>query len=385
MSDPISWKPAFDFADAGFRADPYPVYRHLRDAAPVAYHEPLDAWLVSRHEDVHRTLRDERRFSNGSGSRADPVVAVVGAGDLLNLDPPRHDVLRRLVRAPFAPRAVAELEHALRAQVERLVAPLANAGAGDLAADVAWPLSVWTILRLLGSPEADVPRVTALVRALDQPGGVAVDELQRLRRYVEEALETTDEGLVADVVAASAAGELRREEGAGLVMGLLLAGTATVACLIANGALVLLRHPEQRRRLRDGSVTAATAVEELLRFESPVQVLPRRTTVPVTLGGSTIPADATVLLLLGSANRDERRFERADALDLGRRAPGTVALGGGIHFCLGAALARLEGRIAFERLFRHLGPLELAGEPERLPSADVRGLLRLPVRMTGSG
>lgn len=380
MSDSISWKPAFDFADAGFLADPYPVYRHLRDAAPVAYHEPLNAWLVSRHEDVQRALRDGGRFSNVP--RSDPVVDVVGAGDLLNLDPPRHDVLRRLVRTPFAPRAVAELEHAMRAQVERLVAPLADGGAGDLAVDVAWPLPVWTILRLLGLPEADVPRVTALVRALDQPGGVALDELQRLRRYVEEALETTYDGLVADVVAASAAGELTREEGAGLVMGLLLAGTATVACLIANGALVLLHHPEQRRRLRDGSVTAAMAVEELLRFESPVQVLPRRTTVPVTLGGSTTPADATVLLLLGSANRDERRFDRADELDLGRRAPGTVALGGGIHFCLGAALARLEGRIAFEQIFRHLGPLELAGEPERLPSADVRGLLRLPVRMT---
>lgn len=381
MGDPITGGARLDPADAGFQADPYPVYRSLRAEAPAVYHERLDAWLLSRHADVHGALRDHRRFSNVPSAGDDPVLELIGPGDLLNLDPPRHDVLRRLVRAPFAPRAVAELEPALRAEVARLVASLAERGSGDLAAEVAWPLPVWTTLRLLGLPEADVPRVTAWVRALDQPGGVAVELLASMRRYVDDALAQPGGGLVGEVAAARARRELTDAEGAGLVMGLLLAGTATVACLISNGALVLLRHPEQLQRLREGAVTAASAVEELLRFESPVQLLPRRATVPVAVGDTVIPAGAMVLLALGSANRDERRFERPDELRLGRREPGVVAMGGGIHFCVGAALARLEARVVFERLFTGRERLEPAGVPERLPSGELRGLLRLPVRV----
>ena len=370
----------FDAGDPALQEDPYPAFARLRDEAPLHHDADGGVWLLSRYADVAAVLRDAEAFSNGTGAGSDPALDLIGRGDLLNLDPPRHDELRRIVRGAFAPAAVAALEPAVRATVRALVEPLAERGRGDLAAELAWPLPVATILSVLGLPAADAPHVTALVRRLDGPDGqAALGTLAELRAYVDDAAARPRDGVIGQIARARADGRLDAAEVGGLVTGLVLAGTATVACLVSNGLLVLQRHPGQLALLREAATVPAPAIEELLRFESPVQTLPRRTTRAVGLHGREVPEGETLLLLLGSANRDPRRFERPDELDLRRPHVRHAALGGGIHFCIGAALARLEARIALEELLARVRGYEPDGAPVRIPSGDVRGLLSLPV------
>ena len=372
--------PVFDPGDPAIQADPYPTYARLREEAPLHHDANADVWLVSRHADVAAVLRDAQSFSNAPGPGSDPALELIGPGDLLNLDPPRHGEVRRIVREAFTPAAVAALEPTVRATVRELLAPLVERGHGDLAAELAWPLPVATILLVLGLPAGDAPDVTTLVRRLDGlDGQPALAVLEELRAYVDEAVRRPVDGLLGAIARARADRRLAPEETGGLVTGLLLAGKATVACLISNGLLVLREHPRQLASLRETGTVPPAAIEELLRFESPVQTLPRLATRAARMHGRDVPEGATVVLLLGSANRDHRRFERPDELDLRRPHVRHAALGGGIHFCIGAALARLEARIAFAELLARVRDYAPAGAPVRIPSGAVRGLLSLPV------
>ncbi len=363
--------------------DPFPAYRALRDRRPVFHHPELGFWAISRCEDVERVAGDVERFSNCPPGPLDPVAALIGQGDPLNADPPRHGELRRVLRPHFTPKAVAELEPLVRAEALALLAPLRERGGGDLAADFAWPLPVAVILRVLGLPRADTPDVTRRLRSLDAPDdeAAAVEAMRWLRDYLLDAVaQPRDDGaLLATIMAARADGRLGEDEIAGICLAVVLAATGTTSSLLSNALLVLDRHPDQQALLRAGNVDLAAAVEELMRFESPVQTLPRHATTAVAMYGEMIPAGARVLLLLGSANRDERRFPEPDRLDLGRAPRRHFAFGGGIHFCIGAPLARLQARVGLTALFETAGAYAGSGPPRRIPSPDVRGLLNLPV------
>jgi cytochrome P450 len=376
----------YDPSDPALREDPYPTYRRLRDEAPVFAAVDGGFHALSRYDDVVAVLADWQRFSSRPASESDTLLQLIGPGDLLNLDPPRHDELRRLIRGAFAVSAVARREARLRATAGAILDELCGRGGGDLAAELAWPVPVLAMLDVLGLPDADAPMVVGWVRRLDLPQRDEVlSTIRDMRAYLVAAVEDRgtqpSRGLLRDIAELRASGELREDEVAGLCLGLMLAGTATVASLIGNALLVLQGHPGERALLSAPDADVARAVEEILRFESPVQVLPRTARHAVVLHGERIAAGSTVLLLLGSANRDERRFERPDTLDLRRKARRSVAMGSGIHFCIGASLARLEARVVLQELFARVTGYEPAGAPVRIASADVRGLLHLPVTL----
>ncbi len=374
-----------------FREDPYPLYRYLLAAAPVQRNDLLEAWTVARYSDVLTVLTDAR-FSADRTSLAPDGYDV--AKSMLVSDPPDHTRLRNLVQKAFTPRMVEQLRSRIGAIVDDLLeTALRRGGDFDLIEDLAYPLPVIVIAELLGVPPEDHATFrewsATLAASLDP---LVSSELMDRAWSSRNALHDYLRGIIAkrrrephsDLISALVAVEERGDtllEPELVVMCtlLLIAGHETTVNLIGNGTLALLRHPDQLQRLREDPSLIVTAVEELLRFDPPVQMTGRILLADAELAGQTIPKGDFVLPLLGAANHDPAQFSEPDKLDLSRNPNPHVAFGRGIHFCLGAPLARVEAQIAIGKLVQRCPTLRLNGDPVRRDQITLRGLKSLPV------
>ena len=375
--------------------DPYPVYRRLRDEDPVHHDDEHDLWALSRFDDVQAAAKDWETFSTSQGGRGndldDTYQLFLPAGDLAGVDPPIHTRLRGALRLAFSPSALrVRFEPIVRRKVIELIEAFEGAGHADFARDLARPLPGTTMFSWFGFPEADHPQLLAWFGELLErdPGETAlparaVAGRDRMREYMvaaaAERRAAPREDLMSFLVAAQERGELSADELLGASMLLFVAGITTTSGLISNSLLHLDRFPDQRDRLRDDPAVIPAAIEELLRFDAPIQVLGRTATRPVELHGRTIPGGARVGLIWASANRDERRWDDPDVLDIGREPQRHVSFGDGIHHCLGAPLARLEARIVFEELFRRIPEYAVTGPIVRIKTPTDRALESLPV------
>jgi hypothetical protein len=389
--------------------DPYPLYRRLRAEDPV-HRSELGFWVLTRHADVlallrdPRTSRDPRRSERVEALRSSVEVSRLldeeeAAPSMLFVDPPDHTRLRTLVNKAFTPAAVERLRPRVEEIVDGLLDRVAGRGAMDVVEDLAYPLPVTVICELFGVPEADWDRFRnwsrAFVHLLDPL--VASDALERalqarlaLRGYLRELIaqrraHPADDLLSALIAAEDQGQALSEAELVSMCVLLLVAGHETTVNLIANGTLALLRHPPARARLEADPSLAGGAVEELLRYDSPVQFTSRHALADFEVGGRAVRTGETVVAVLGAANRDPAVFPDPDELDLTRKPNRHVAFGGGIHFCLGATLARIEAGIAIPALLGRLAGLELAGAPVRRDTVTLRGLSSLPVRFQAKG
>ncbi|HZV53169.1 MAG TPA: cytochrome P450 [Candidatus Dormibacteraeota bacterium] len=376
--------------------DPYPFYEQLRRSGPVVWAPSLERWLVTGHPEVVEVLRDERFSADRRKWRGfEPVVEPgrEGARSMLVVDPPDHTRLRTLVQKAFTPRVVERLRPRIEALVKEALDEAEARGSMDLVADLAYPLPVTVIAELLGVPVEDRSAFRrwsdALVGALDPVALTdrrsavlaARDALHAyLERVVAERRAAPRDDLISRLVEAEEQGD-RLSGPELLAMGVLLlvAGHETTVNLIGNGINALLAHPDQLARLRDEPELIEPAVEELLRYDSPVQLTGRVALEELELGGRRVEPGQMLMLLLGAANRDPRVFAEPERLDLGRDPNPHLAFGRGIHFCLGAPLARLEGQIAIRELVRRFPTLRLAGTPERRPTVTLRGFASLPL------
>lgn len=384
--------PIYEPFSAEVRDDPFPLYRRLRDEAPVFRHPTLGFWALSRYQDVLEAARDWSTFSHSQGVDFDGTTEVVGPGDFLDTDPPRHDELRDLVRHRFAPREGAKLEAVLREKVVELLQPWVEGGAADLARDVCWPLPVRLISSILGFPPEDQQHLTSLAQRvlIRQPDdgsipGSARSAYGELRHYfagvAAERRRRPATDLLSDIVHGTVHGErLTDEEVVGMCTLLFIGGTETTATLLATAFVLFSEHPDHWAKMRTTPDLIPAAIEEVLRFDPPFHKFSRVTARPVTVHGHTIPKESRVVLIYGSANRDERRFPAPDMFDPHREPKRHLAFGNGIHFCLGAPLARLEARIVFEEALRRVRAYELTDDPVRLPTHVTRGFVSVPVR-----
>nr|WP_223245396.1 cytochrome P450 [Streptomyces sp. CBMA156] len=384
-------------------ADPYGGYTRLRAGTPVhrvVGPDGLPFWLVTRYQDVRQALADPRfaldKAHAAPGNYRGFALPPALDANLLNMDPPDHTRIRRLVSQAFTPRRVA----ALREPVEKVAGQLLDAieplGRADLLATYAAPLPITVICDLLGVPEDDRHDFRAWTDSLitpdpDRPEAARAAVKAMLGFFtglIERKRAEPADDLLSDLIAArddqGAGGRLGEDELTSLAFLILFAGYENTVHLIANAVLALLTHPGQLAALRAEPELIGAAVEEFARFDGPAPLAIRRfPREPVTIGGVTVPAGETVLLALGSANRDPGQFTDPDRLDLHRRETGHLALGHGIHYCLGAPLARMETALALTALLRRFPGLALDVPVERLrhrPTLRARGLLELPVR-----
>jgi cytochrome P450 len=377
--------------------DPYPCYAALRAEAPVYHDAERGFFALSRHADVLASFKDTRRFSSAWGVSIDPAAWGPQAPRFLSflaLDPPAHTRMRGLVSRGFTPRRVADLEARIREMTRSYLEPRVGSGELDFIAEVAGRVPMDVISELLGVPAADRSELRRRADLLvHREEGVAdvpregIEAFAWIRRYFQEALaerrRRPGDDLLSALLAAEVDGaRLGEDDILSFANLMIVAGNETTTKLLANALYWLWRHPEQRARVRSDPARIPDWVEETLRFDNSTQLLARRTTEELSLHGTRIPAGAQVLLLVGSANRDERVFPDPDAYDLERDTSQSLSFGRGAHFCLGAALARLEARVVLEewqRLFPHY---EVRAEgAARVHSLNVRGFARLPVKI----
>jgi cytochrome P450 len=393
----------------GYFQDPLSVFAPMRaesPVTPVVFPSGERHWLITRYADVRAALADPRLHKDWAGKLTgpdwspDPVTGYLSR-HLLNSDPPDHTRLRRLVSKGFTARRVAGLRPRVEAITSALLDDMADrARAGEAEVDLieafAFPLPVIVICELLGVPASDRDSFKewshAMLSSVAEPGqfrAAATSMYYYFTQLLEEKRKAPSDDLVSALIAVrdadDSAGSFDERELVAMLFLLLVAGHETTANLIASGALALLTHPAELERLRRGSSLLPGAVEELLRYANPLNHATERFTLePVEIGGVTIPAREWVLCVTSSANHDPDRFADPDRLDVGRDAGGHVAFGHGIHYCLGAPLARLEGEIAFGALLARFPGLSLAVEPSKLrwrPSSLIHGLETLPVRL----
>jgi cytochrome P450 len=378
-----------------FYDDPYPIYRQLRDRSPLYYNEQRDIWVLSRADDITAAASDWKTFSSGKGVSLDVGDFSLGPGDILDLDPPRHDQLRHLLRQDFLPSRLRQLESQVAEHVSRLVDSIVSRPKVDLARDFAQRLPLSMICLLLGVPSGDLDLFENwFVRLVERvPGQIAVPEDAwiagaEMDEYLNIALADRRKAPRNDVFTtmaiAQSNGQMSREEVSGLTRILLVAGVHTTSTLISNSLLLLAPFPDKRRALVKEPTRIPVAIEELLRYESPVQWLGRTTTCDVHLYDARIPSGAKVALVWASGNRDERVFSDPGTLHLDRDVRHHMAFGHGLHFCIGAPLARLEARIAFEILFSRISEYEVSGEVQRRFTRHERGISSLPVSLSAS-
>lgn len=401
--------PTVDFFDRRFKAAAHAAYASLRRDAPVhrtQFRDGRPLWLVTRHADVLSVLKDPRFLKNRLATLTPdeisrlpmlpPVMRHVLTA-LTAIDPPEHTRRRRLVMQAFSPRGVESLRPRVQAIADTLLRPALERGSIELMSEFAYPLPIAVIAELLGLPAADHARFrhwsSVIVRNVGLRDAAAIDALapvlEAMESYLLDLFERKrgrpSDGLVGTLLhTRDADGDrLTDDEIISLVLLLIVAGHETTAHLIGNGVLALLQHPEQMARLIDNPSRLPQAIEELLRYDGPVETstlrYPRE---DVALGGTTIPRGELVLVVLASANRDECRHARADRFDIERPDVSHLAFGYGIHFCIGASLARLEGEVAFGTLLRRLRGLRLAADAGSLRwslGPLTRGLEALPL------
>ena len=391
-------------ADPATRADPYPLYRQMRDEQPRLRN--MFGYVVTGYRDCQAVLRDPRLSSNqkhqpGSAQFAE-LVEQLGFAPMLRMtesmlfaDPPDHTRLRRLASQAFTARAVEAMRPHIQELVDGMLEAAAGRGGMDVIGDLAYPLPVTVISEMLGVPLADRDRfhswTAAAVKLLDPTDDFSIfpaacEAFEGYRGYflelIEERRRRPGDDLLSALVEAEEAGDrLTEEELVAMVTLLFVAGHETTVNLIGNGMHALLRHPDQRDRLVADPSLVPAAVEEMLRFDPPVQLTGRNATVDVELDdGFTIGKGEQVVVLLAAANRDPAAFDDPDRFDVGRQPNRHLAFGGGIHLCLGAPLARVEAQVAVGSLVRRFPAIELADDdPPRKETVTLRGLSALPV------
>ncbi|MBV9283959.1 MAG: cytochrome P450 [Acidimicrobiia bacterium] len=401
-TEPVVFNPF----EPGFRDDPYRQYERLRETEPV-HHAPMGGWVLTRYADIWSLLRDQRVSSSEIMSEAeremmlralglweawqDSVVREFVNATLLTMDPPEHTRVRALVSKAFTPKAVERLRPHIEELVDVLLEPFE--GTVDVVKALAEPLPALVICELLGVPEAD----RAELQTLSHAGTVLVEPmidaeqlrsgdaaLSRLIDYFEALVEERRRQPQADLLTALAITEIEgerlddRELAVNAIL-LFAAGHETTTNLIGTGTLALLEHPDQLALLRADPGLVPGAVDEFLRYESPVQFTARRAAQPIVIGDHEIPASERIIVVLGAGNRDPARYAKPDHLDVTRTDVQPLTFGGGIHYCLGAALAKAEAQTVFRKLLVRFPEMSLDGDPVRRRSFTLRGLTSLPV------
>jgi cytochrome P450 PksS len=393
---------AIDISSPLFKADPYSFYAQLRaehPVFPVRLPDGQTAWLITRYDDALSALKD-RRFSKdklNAGQKQPWIPAYFKplARNMLDLDDPDHARLRGLVHKAFTPKMIESMRQGIESLTEKLLDAAQARGRMDLVRDYALPLPTAIIAQMLGVPAGERPKFhrwsSAIVSSQSSKWGTvwAVPNAIAFVRYIRRLIRLRRDEPQSDLTSALAQTEetgdkLNEDELLSMIFLLLIAGHETTVNLIANSALALLRHPDQMEKLRCDPSLIEPAVEELLRFEGPVETATERYALEdVLISGSTIPRGALVYVVLASANRDERQFENPDRLDITRQNNRHLAFGQGIHYCLGAPLARLETQIAINALLRRSPHLQLevpVTEVRWKKGLVLRGLESLPVR-----
>ncbi len=383
----------YDPHDAGTHQDPYPVYRRLRDEDPV-HLTSRGYWVLSRFEDVFCAASDSVTFSSAQGLtfEEDEILKLGLKPTLVMMDRPLHTTYRRLISRGFTPRRVLELEPAVRAFVRARLATIVEAGEADFVEALAGPLPAFVVAGYLGVPESDRGQFGIWSDAIVQANATgntvrdASGALSSLYGYFTELVawrrQNPGEDMLSDLVSARVDGcPLDLDEILGYCFVLIAGGNDTAGGLLGGAAVALCDYPDQRRALIDDPESLGGAVEELLRFTSPVQGLSRTTTREVVLSGTHLPPQAKVHLLYGSGNRDPREFgPTADQLDITRRFGRMLTFGNGPHHCIGAAAARLQGRVVLDELLRVMPSFEVDRQHGRIaPGPFVRRYESLPI------
>ncbi len=396
----------FDPSDPAFVADPYPVLGALREATPIFWNERSEQWVLTRFGEVHETLRHRglgraytHRYTHAEVGRADPDPRWSRFHDherwsLLCLEPPDHTRLRRLVSKVFTPRAVAELRPAIESYSVELLDECVESGTFDLIADYAQPYSVAVICSMLGVPRADTAALLrwshAIVKMYELSAtddvkaaadSAAGEYIEYTRSLIDAKRRRPDGLLVSELVRVEDEGDvLTEDEIVSTTMVLLEAGHEATVNTLGNGVRALMHHPDEWARLVGGDVDAKTAVEELLRWDAPLQLFERWVLDDgVEIAGQRLAIGDEVAMLFGAAERDPRRFDDPDRFDVGRGDTAHIGFGGGIHFCVGAPLARQEIAVSLDGLVARLPTLQLVEEPTYHPTFVIRGLTRLMV------
>ncbi|MBC9730814.1 cytochrome P450 [Streptomyces sp. TRM68367] len=398
---------AFDPWDPAFVADPYPAYAELRERGRVHYYEPTDQWLVPHHADVSALLRDRRlgrtyqhRFSHEDFGRTAPPPEhepfhTLNDHGMLDLEPPDHTRIRRLVSKAFTPRTVERLKPYVRHLADELVSALVAAGGGDLLTDVAEPLPVAVIAEMLGIPGPDRDRLRPWsadicgmyeLNPSQETAAKAVRASVEFSGYLRELIaarrKDPGEDLISGLIAAYDEGDrLTEQEMISTAVLLLNAGHEATVNATVNGWWALLRNPAQLAALRTDHCLVPSAVEELMRYDTPLQLFERWVLDDIEIDGTTIPRGAEIAMLFGSANHDPAVFPDAGELDLTRSDNPHISFSAGIHYCIGAPLARIELAASMTALLEQAPTLRLAAEPKRKPNFVIRGLEALPVEL----
>ncbi|GLX50076.1 cytochrome P450 [Streptomyces hygroscopicus subsp. hygroscopicus] len=405
MSGPVDL--AFDPWDPAFVADPYPAYAELRGRGRVIRYEPTDQWLVPHHADVSALLRDRRlgrtyqhRFGHEEFGRTAPPPAhepfhTLNDHGMLDLEPPDHTRIRRLVSKAFTPRTVERLKPYVRGLADELVAALVRDGGGDLLKDVAEPLPVAVIAEMLGIPEADRGQLRPWSAAIcgmyelnpsEDTAARAVRASVEFSGYLRDLIAARrgrpGDDLISGLIAAHDEDDrLTEQEMISTAVLLLNAGHEATVNATVNGWWALFRNPAQLAALRADHSLVPTAIEELMRYDTPLQLFERWVLDDIEIDGTTIPRGAEIALLFGSANHDPAVFPDPARLDLTRTDNPHISFSAGIHYCIGAPLARLELAASMTALLRRAPTLALAAEPARKPNFVIRGLEGLSVEV----
>ena len=396
-----------DITDAAFKANPFPFYAQLRSEAPVfPVMVPMPvkqrAWLVTRYDDVQAVLKDARFAKNPRNAMSPeqlkkrpwlPPMFKPLEQNMLDLDNPDHPRLRALVHKAFTPRLIEQMREQIQTLTNELLDTAEPRGGMDLIADFALPLPLTMIGRILGVPSADNPKFhhwtkTLLSASTNRNYLVLIPTIMRFLGYMKKLVKERhahpqDDLITALVQAKEGSDQLSEDEVLAMIFLLLIAGHETTVNLIGSGSLALLEHPDQLQRLRNEPALIKPAIEELLRFVCPVEMATERyAREDSVVAGTTIPRGELVLAVIGSANRDANAFTEPDSLDIARENNKHLAFGLGVHYCLGAPLARLEGQIAINTLVQRVPNLRLNVAPEQIRWRGgfvLRGLEALPV------
>ena len=396
--------------DPGFAQDPYPAYRQLAEQDPVYWSDAWGAWVLTRYDDVVATLRDHDHFSSRGRlvelidalpdealREAGPLREHFSTSGLIHADPPDHTRMRGLIKKAFSPRVIAAMEPRVGAIVDRLLGEIDPSAGFDVVADLAYPLPATVIAELLGARPEDRDRfkgwsdgIVAFQgqgRAIPEAVPTSAAAVTGMRTYIGELMaarrQHPEDDLLGQLVSVEEAGDqLTTDEIYSTCVTFLIGGHETTTSLIANALFRLLTSPDQLERARTDEAALVGAIEESLRFDSPIQRTFRRVSETTEFGGHELREDHIVIQLLGAANRDPEHFDRPDEFDVERRPNRHIAFGSGVHFCIGAPLARLEAKVALRAILERMPTIELAAN--HVEWQDEKALFRcvrsLPVR-----